>query len=372
MIGLAVGWAVVLAMVSAWSIVRRSRARTLPEVTARALVVRPCAGDEPALPRCLLSSPRAAAPPRTVFAIESPADAAWPIAEDACAKLRAGGVDAAIVATGARGPNRKADQLARAMAAEAADAEIVVVVDSDVDLDGFDLDALLAPFARADVAATWAPTVEVAPRTLGDRASVAVLSGSLHAFPLLAQLDPRGMVGKVMALRASCLREVGGFESLVDRLGEDMELARRFAARGWRVEPTRAAARSRAGGRTLRDVVRRYARWIAVIREQRPALLVSYPLLFTASPLVAALALASRSPLAPFVVGAVAGVRLAVAVAARARAGLRVSLLGAVLDALVADAVLAAAFAHALVTRDVTWRAHTLRFDRRGRLLGDA
>lgn len=360
-------WALGVAIVGAWAV---ARARTRPDSSnahaASVLVVRPCAGAEAELARCLASLPRTRLATRTLLAVESLSDGAWTTAAMAAATLRLRGQDADVVLTGARGPNRKADQIARAIAVERGD--IVVVVDSDIDLEDFDLDALIAPFARVDVAATWAPPVEVAPLTFGDRASMAVLAGSLHAFPLLAALDPRGMVGKVMALRASCLREVGGFESRVDRLGEDMDLARSFAARGWRVECVAAIARSRASGRTVGDVVGRYARWLAVIREQRPLLLVSYPLLFAATPLVVTLALAAWTPGSLAVIAAAIAARVGVAVGARRASGMRPSFRVALFDAVAGDALLLCAFVRALVTRDVRWRARTLRFERRGHL----
>ena len=57
-------------------------------------------------------------------------------------------------------------------------------------------------------------------------------------------------------------------------------------------------------GRTFADVVARYARWITVIRAQRPHLLPSYPLLFAQLPLVLALVLAAVAHEGPIAAGA--------------------------------------------------------------------
>ncbi len=305
------------------------------------VLLRPCAGAEPELARCLASWPSHAGPaPRVIFAVGSPEDAALPVAEAAALRLRDRGVDATVLVTEARGPNHKAAQLAVAAGA-AIRADVLVVADSDVDLEGLDLGAIVDPIAADDrVAACWAPPVEHgAARTLGDRASQALLGASLHAFPLLARLDGGGMVGKLCALRATSLAAAGGFASLVDVLGEDMELARRFARRGEKVAVARVTARSLASGRTLVAVAARYARWIAVVRRQRPLLLASYPLLFAATPLISTAALVAGAP--AIALGAIA-LRIVVALVAQGACGRRRSVRGAIVESGLADALLLA------------------------------
>lgn len=355
--------------------------------TPRVLVVRPCAGAEPHLERTLasLAGARLATTPRCLFAVADAADPAVPAARAAVEVLRAAAIPAELVITGPGGPNRKAAQLAGALAQERAPFEVLLVADSDVDLDGVDLDALVAPLTdRIDLtdgaplddpgpgpaSAVWAPPVEAAPAiSLGDRASAAVLGGSLHAFPLLAGLDPRGLVGKLFAVRADALARAGGFAALTAHLGEDMELSRRILAQRGGVAAAPILARSLASGRTLPDAIARYARWISVIRAQRPALLPSYPALFFATPLIVALALLA-APIAPApallaAVVAVAG-RIALAAVAASMTGRPVALRAAAADALLADLVLGAAFCRALSTRTVVWRSGRFTIDRRG------
>ncbi|WP_437781539.1 glycosyltransferase [Sorangium sp. So ce1097] len=349
----------------------------------RVLVVRPCAGQEPHLERTLRSLAGARLPAsasaRCVFAVADAGDGALPAASAAAEALRAAAIPAEVALTAAAAPNRKAAQLAAVVARETAPFDVVVVADSDVDLDGVDLDALVGPLrdgARpAPLDAVWAPPVEVAPASsLGDRASAAVLGASLHAFPLLAGLDPRGLVGKLFAVRADALAAAGGFAALTAHLGEDMELSRRLLARRGARGTIAAAplvAPSLAAGRALRDVIARYARWITVIRAQRPALLASYPALFFATPLIAALAVVA-APAAPVAAAAAAAIaaasRLAVAAYAARMAGRRASLLAAAADACLADLVLGAAFLRALSSRTVVWRSVRFTIDRRGLL----
>ncbi len=338
------------------------------------LVIRPCAGNEPSLSRALASSValRGETPFTLVFAVARDDDPALPVARAACEALRCAEIDARVSVTSARGVNQKASQLAVVIADEGRH-DVVVVIDSDVDCAAIDLDALVAPLARdPSLAAVWAPVVEGAGSTLADRASEGVLAGSLHAFPLLSRLDPNGMVSKVVALRSASLARVGGFASLDRVLGEDMELARRFRDAGLSIAAHPRAATSLAAGRSWSAVIDRYARWITVIRAQRPSLLPSYPgMFFATAPIVtigAAIATLSASPLAQGLAAGACAIalssRLAVAVAARRASGHDAS--KALADVVLADVVLACAFVKALSSRTVLWRGRALRVDRGG------
>lgn len=361
----------------------RSAPPRLPEPT-RALVVRPCAGLEPGLDRALASliHARTGAEIACRLAVESASDPAAPAATAAVAALREAGIDAAVVFTSASAPNHKAAQIAAVVAREERPFDAIVVADSDVDLEGFDLDALLAPLlagrgerSPADplAGAVWAPPVEAgAISANGDRASRALLSGSLHAFTILGSLDGDGLVGKLFAVRRDAIEAAGGFDALERVLGEDMEIARRLKDAGSSILVAPAVARSLKTGRTWQSAVDRYARWLTVIRAQRPHLLASYPLLFFATPLLLA-GSALLAPFAPLLALATAlcalSSRLVTAVCARALAGFDLSIREAIADAALSDALLAHAFARAMVTRTVTWRGRTLTVDRRGILV---
>lgn len=342
---------------------RRALSRSSGDCSLDGVVlVRPCAGHEPALERRLAETGGAR---RVVFAIDSAADAAAPSVHRARRELAAAGVEVAIVETHATGPNHKADQLARALASGVtAGARVFVFADSDVDLAGIDLRLLVEPLDGPRVGACWAPPVEAGPvLDTGDLVSHAVLDASLHAFPLLSAIDPRGLVGKLVAVRRDALEAVGGFEALRLHLGEDMELARRLRAGGWEIVASAMTAPSRAARRTLASVHGRYVRWLQVIRAQRTALLASYPLLLSPAPLFAALAAAGLAlDDLVVVVAACLGllVRLLVACAARVAAGLAPSPLTAAWQAAVADLALLGALACAISTRRVSWRAAVL------------
>lgn len=330
------------------------------------VLVRPLAGPEPGLADRLRSTGGATF---VIFAVGAPDDGAARVASDVSAELRARGVEAFVVITGAAGPNHKADQLARALATPRAPARrTLVVADSDVEIGRDAVTRLLRAMGDAD--AIWAPPVELGNATTwGDRASHAVLDASLHSFPLLAGIDRGGLVGKLFAVRRRALEAIGGFAALTTVLGEDMELSRRLRRTGARVIVAPFVAHAMASQRRLGDVVARYGRWLLMVRAQRAILLPSYPLLMAPAPLFAALlayGVARQDLLLTLAACAGLLVRLAVALAARALAGARFAPLTAVGQSLLADGTLLAALVCALSTRDFTWRGRRLAITKAG------
>ncbi len=373
-------WASVYAVVSGVAVCRSARARRplgipsepSPDQHPRILMVRPCTGDDPQLATALESAIHmpGRAPLRMVLTVSDAADPAWPIVLRSAARLRDAGLDVQARVVTSTAFNRKVGQLEGAT--RDCDADIVLCIDADVDLTTFDPDLLVAPLVAPGsmLGAVWAPPIEVAPpQTWGDRASAGVLGASLHAFALLGELDGSGLVGKTFAIRSDALRDVGGFAAVARYLGEDMELARRLRARGWQTQMQRRAVHSIAENRPLRAVLDRYARWLWVIRAQRPALLLSYPLLLAAAPLL----LLATAVLAGFAPGWAAGIATVVvttraAVAYGASRPRRATRPRWVLESLLADGVLLWAFVRALGRAEVSWRSKRLRLDRHGRL----
>jgi ceramide glucosyltransferase len=324
------------------------------------VLVRAVAGEEVGLARRLAQTGGAGL---VIFAVGSRTDPAEPIAQRVAARLRSRGVDATVFVTNAVGPNHKADQLARTLALPRARArQIVVVADGDVELGHDGVERLVGALGESD--AVWAPPVERGgTRTWGDRASHAVLDASLHSFPLLAGIDPYGLVGKLFGVRRSALEAAGGFDALTRHLGEDMELARRLRLLGRVVTVAPQLAIATAEGRSLRDVVARYARWLLVVRAQRPLLLVSYPLLLAASPVllaIVAVAIARHDGALATVAVSGLAVRFGIACFARATAGLSIAPLAAAVQMLTGDVVLLIALAMACTARDLTWRGRRL------------
>lgn len=376
-------WASVLFFTGVTALLRRIGSRERPVSRAdlsgvQVLLVRPCAGVEPGLRERLLSVAEArwTSDLRVVFTLAEPDDPARPVVEAARQELLGRGLGASVFVGAVQGPNRKAAQLAALVEAEPFGA-LLLSADSDVDLRGVDLDLLVQPLvADAALGAVFAPPAEqggIAGQ--GDRVSHAFLNGSLHSFPLLSVLDPRGFVGKLFALRRRAAL-AADLRALVDYLGEDMELARRLRGAGFGTRPLPWVARSLASGRTFEQVVSRYVRWILVIRAQRPWLLVSYPLLFGATTpivvLASGVALATSGLAQGFALialGVAVVARLGASVLGRSSTGTSGGPMGPLVDWLLGDLVVWVAFARALVTRRVVWRGQALRIRRDGRLV---
>jgi ceramide glucosyltransferase len=355
----ALAWALFVAGASFTALFSARRRRRAPAraFAKRILLLRPCAGHERGLDARLAVSGGA---DLVVFAVESALDPAATAAHRAARTLRDRGTMTLVVHTHATGANRKAAQLAKALERVTLQEDVIVVVaDSDVDLTQTDLYTLAGGLDDETVGATWAPPIEAGTiETKGDVLARAVLGASLHAFPLLAGIDRTGMVGKLFAVRARALADAGGFASLVDRLGEDVALARALRTAGWKVRVASVVAPSTASGRSAPEVIARLARWVQVVRSERPWLLPSYPLLFAPTPLAIA-ALASGLGLGDRILTAAGALAL---VSRLAVAG------GSVRDVVVGDAALLVAFARALSSSTFTWRGRRLRIGRGGRL----
>lgn len=384
-------WAALLAWLAIGAALRRAalqrrfRARARASVAGRSvLLIRPCSGAEPGLLDNLLSVRTlvTTARLRVIMCVDDADDAAWPIILAAAERLRAAGIDAHAQLLEPLGPNRKAGMLAQLLE-QSGEFELIANVDSNVDLDGFSFDALLQPLDNlrvgprvgARVGATWAPWSERRMHAgLGARTSEAVLGASLTAFPLLCGIYSFGLVGKIWAARREALLDCG-FESLPRYLGEDLEMANRLRDRGWGIEVAPVLGRARGHAPRFADVIARFGRWMLATRGSRPQLMITYPLLFFATPMVLALAGVAvlLSPAASSValgaaVMAVAA-RLLVTLVAQYWSGRTVAPVRGLLEAVLGDVALALAWLRGMTGREVEWRGRRLRVGSDGQLL---
>lgn len=376
-------WAYSILMITLKAVIWRNRSSRASQsggndLAAKVLLVRPCSGTEPSLFHTLTSIERS----KTRFAmavritVATKDDPARPVAEKACEYLRSKGKDTRVVVGALEGPNGKAGQLANLMPM-ATEFEVVVSADSDTDLSGTDLDELIEPLLRdTNLGAVWAPPAEIgSATTMGDRVSAAFLNGSLHSFSLLSKLDPDGFVGKLFAFRLDAVNNAGGFSPLVNYLGEDVEMARRLHEAGHKTIVVPAVARSVAAGRTLKQIMERFGRWLMVVRAQRPARLLAYPLMFGALWPVLIIGLSAAvlgrgyaAIIGLSAVGLMIVNRLIAAVAARAYLQLRLRPMTVLVDAVLSDLVSWVALVRALRNRQVSWRGRNLRITSGGLL----
>lgn len=371
--GLLAAWWLAIAAVTVGAARRHEHVEAArPDRPTRVLLVRPCTGDAASTRAAMATRPRVddGVHVRWVGVVADTDDPAWPLVERTVAGLRQAGIDAHALLSRARGPNRKAEQIDAAVRHFGDDVDAIVVVDADVDLTEVPLAAVLAPLlSDAEVGVTWCAPVEPHAHTGGDRRSRAILGGSLHAFVLLRALDPTLLVGKLFAIRPATLAATGGAASLRHHLGEDFELARRVRAAGLRVVCSEAIAPSLACDRSYAAVLDRYTRWLAVVRAQRPARLLSYPLLLAAVPCYLALAIACAiaAPVtAALAIAAALLLRQAISRLAAARGGLAKAI--PLHEALAGDVLLLHAWLRALRGAPIAWAGQRLRLGRDGRL----
>jgi ceramide glucosyltransferase len=178
-------------------------------------------------------------------------------------------------------------------------------------------------------------------------------------------------VGKLWSARVDALAAMGGLGALVHHLGEDHEMARRLRSRGLRVVPVPLPVTAWVDRAHLGEAVRRAARWMLVIRAQRPWLLPSYPLLFCNTPLLlglASLGLAARPTLSVAAALAAVAARLSQSALARLFSSSRPGPWRCTVDAVLGDLVLWLALCRSLVDRRLEWRGQALVIGRDGLL----
>ena len=373
-----------VAVVSTRLLFRRAQAAARrPRVWPHIALVRPCEGLDPSLAETLRSSATARYDgARTIFfCVPSVADPAYAVIARVRDELAAAGADVRVVVTAIDTPaNRKAAQLAVVEAHLPAAAPLLVVADSDVQLDDDSLPSLVgALLADRGAGAASAPPIDVSAATAGDRWSAALLSSTPHALLALAALSERSggvplLAGALLAVKREALAAVGGFHSLEPYLGEDFELARRLHDAGLSMATSAAPARFTDSGRTLRGIIRRYARWSLVVRRQRPALFATYLLLLGCTPLVglgALLAAAARADGWPLALGAAAllvGGRTLLAMTLRRCYGVGGGWTRALAAMLAGELLICAGATQAGASAEVEWRGRRFYVGERGAL----
>lgn len=357
------------------------RVRAWPHIA----LVRPCEGLDPSLAETLRSSAAARYDGRRTiyFCVPSALDPAYAVIERVRDELTAGGADVRLVVTAIETPaNRKAAQLAVVDGQLPAidDATVLVIADSDVYLDDDSLPSLMsALLTDREAGAASAPPIDVSAATAGDRWSAALLSSTPHALLALAALSERSggvplLAGALLAVKREALAAVGGFRSLEPYLGEDFELARRLHDAGMTMATSPAPARFTDSGRSLRGIVRRYARWSLVVRRQRPALFCTYLLLLGCTPLVMGAALLDAAarvdgwPLALGAAAALVAARTALAVTLRRCYGVRGGWARALAAMLAGELLICAGATQAGASAEVEWRGRRFYVGERGAL----
>ena len=260
-------------------------------------------------------------------------------------------------------PNRKVGHLLNALRVRRDSPAVVLCVDADVAVDGA-LVAALAAAIRDGAALATAPPRPLAGTGPAARAVRGLLTATHHDFRALdvMRAGASAACGKAMALGPAALALL---PDVADRVGEDLELARRLHAIGERVilvdTPAAMPQPPRLG---LAAATARFTRWLQVLRAHRPALWTTVPVLFTPTPLLLAAAAALGAPLLVVVAGALVASRILLARRLAPETG--------VLDWLLGETLLLAAFVRSVPARAVLWRGRVFRLAPGGRMRPDA
>jgi hypothetical protein len=260
-------------------------------------------------------------------------------------------------------PNRKVGHLLNALRSRRASSPVVLCVDTDVAVDGALVTALAAAI-RDGAALATAPPRPLAGAGVAARAVRGLLTATHHDFRALDVMRAGASTacGKAMALGPAALALL---PEVADRVGEDLELARRLHAAGERVVLVDAPAKMPQPQRLgVPAATTRFTRWLQVLRAHRPALWVSVPLLLAPTPLLIVVAAALGAPIIVAVASGLVGSRILLARRLAPETG--------VLDWLLGETLLLAAFVRSVPARAVRWRGRAVPLAPGGRMRPDA
>jgi ceramide glucosyltransferase len=149
----------------------------------------------------------------------------------------------------------------------------ILVNDSDILVPRDYLRCVLQPFSDREVGMVTTLYRGLAGSTLGSRLEALGLSTDFTGGVLIARAMEGGIrfgLGATIAMSKAVLRDIGGFEALVDYLGDDYELGARTAARGHHVELAHTLVETALPDYSIRDFWAHQMRWARNIKDRRP------------------------------------------------------------------------------------------------------
>jgi len=183
------------------------------------------------------------------------------------------------IGTTIKGANNKVRVLHQL--AKRASGEIIVVTDADTRARPDFLNCIVAPFEDERVGVVTCLYKGIRGKTVADALEglhmTCVFAPGVACARWLRGLDFG--LGAAIAIRASVLRQIGGFERIVDYLADDFQLGRLPAALGHRVELSHYVMEDVLPGQGLREMLARDLRWCRTTRASRP--LGHFGLVFT-------------------------------------------------------------------------------------------
>jgi ceramide glucosyltransferase len=169
------------------------------------------------------------------------------------------------------GTNPKVSNLAQML--PAARHDYLVINDSDIRVQPNYLSTVMPPLNDGAVGVVTCLYCGIAAPTMGSRMESLGISTDFFAGVLVAHYLERGLqfgFGSTLAFRRRDLEAIGGFQSIVDYLADDYELASRIAARGLRVHISDLVVQTFLPSYSLRRFFDHQLRWGRGVRECRP------------------------------------------------------------------------------------------------------
>jgi ceramide glucosyltransferase len=175
-----------------------------------------------------------------------------------------------IVSREILGPNLKISNLEQML--PSARYELLVVNDSDIQVENDYLQGVVAPLADARVGMVTCLYRGVAAATLGSRLEALGISTDFCPGVLVAQQLEGGLrfgMGSTLAFRRADLERIGGFKAVVDFLADDYELGRRLAGLNKKVLLSKHVVQTHLPEYDLAGFVEHQLRWFRGIRDAR-------------------------------------------------------------------------------------------------------
>lgn len=194
--------------------------------------------------------------------------------------------------------------------------DYLIVNDSDIRVAQDYLHDVIAPLEAKCVGLSTALYRGAPGRTLGSKLEALGISTDFAAGVLSARVVERGIrfgLGSTLAFKRQALEAIGGFESLLDYLGDDYELGKRIADAGYEVVLSQAVVETFIPDHGFSGYWSHQLRWMRTVRASRAGGYAGLVFTFGLPFAIAAVALSGASWWSGFLLGLALALRFGLA-----------------------------------------------------------